>query len=234
MERAYDYARRITANGPFAVRKTKESVLRGWPPTCARPTRSSRNCPARSSQRGRQRRTQGVRREAGARLEEPLGRARSRGRLGNGTRRRARSDGNPTASVCLLHPRVTRPTTAGQSGRRTPASAKWMASACHQHVTGTRSWTATAPDWPRWRRRGPLWGRGRPGRRNTIEQGAPGPGGERHQSVWVWPRSCSTEWVGQGGPNPTRCVAIALVALDPCPQDLVRNQAPMRPGLPAS
>jgi enoyl-CoA hydratase len=29
MERAYDYAYRITANGPFAVRKTKESVLRG-------------------------------------------------------------------------------------------------------------------------------------------------------------------------------------------------------------
>jgi enoyl-CoA hydratase len=29
MERAFDYARRITANGPFAVRKTKESVLRG-------------------------------------------------------------------------------------------------------------------------------------------------------------------------------------------------------------
>src|SRR5580692_5569000 len=29
MERAHDYARRITANGPFAVRKTKESVLRG-------------------------------------------------------------------------------------------------------------------------------------------------------------------------------------------------------------
>jgi enoyl-CoA hydratase len=29
MERAYDYAHRITANGPFAVRKTKESVLRG-------------------------------------------------------------------------------------------------------------------------------------------------------------------------------------------------------------
>src|SRR5271166_4498214 len=29
MERAYDYARRITANAPFAVRKTKESVLRG-------------------------------------------------------------------------------------------------------------------------------------------------------------------------------------------------------------
>lgn len=29
MERALDYARRITANGPFAVRKTKESVLRG-------------------------------------------------------------------------------------------------------------------------------------------------------------------------------------------------------------
>jgi enoyl-CoA hydratase len=29
MERAYDYARRITANGPFAIRKTKESVLRG-------------------------------------------------------------------------------------------------------------------------------------------------------------------------------------------------------------
>jgi enoyl-CoA hydratase len=29
MDRAYDYARRITANGPFAVRKTKESVLRG-------------------------------------------------------------------------------------------------------------------------------------------------------------------------------------------------------------
>jgi len=28
-ERAYDYAHRITANGPFAVRKTKESVLRG-------------------------------------------------------------------------------------------------------------------------------------------------------------------------------------------------------------
>jgi enoyl-CoA hydratase len=28
-ERALDYARRITANGPFAVRKTKESVLRG-------------------------------------------------------------------------------------------------------------------------------------------------------------------------------------------------------------
>jgi enoyl-CoA hydratase len=29
MERARDYARRITANGPFAVRKTKESALRG-------------------------------------------------------------------------------------------------------------------------------------------------------------------------------------------------------------
>jgi enoyl-CoA hydratase len=29
MERAIDYARRITANGPLAVRKTKESVLRG-------------------------------------------------------------------------------------------------------------------------------------------------------------------------------------------------------------
>jgi enoyl-CoA hydratase len=28
-DRALDYARRITANGPFAVRKTKESVLRG-------------------------------------------------------------------------------------------------------------------------------------------------------------------------------------------------------------
>ena len=29
VERAYDYAHRITANGPFAVAKTKESVLRG-------------------------------------------------------------------------------------------------------------------------------------------------------------------------------------------------------------
>jgi enoyl-CoA hydratase len=29
MERAYDYAHRITVNGPFAVRKTKESVMRG-------------------------------------------------------------------------------------------------------------------------------------------------------------------------------------------------------------
>jgi enoyl-CoA hydratase len=29
LDRAYSYARRITANGPFAVRKTKESVLRG-------------------------------------------------------------------------------------------------------------------------------------------------------------------------------------------------------------
>jgi enoyl-CoA hydratase len=29
MERAKDYARRIAANGPLAVRKTKESVLRG-------------------------------------------------------------------------------------------------------------------------------------------------------------------------------------------------------------
>ncbi len=29
MARAHDYARRITANGPFAIRKTKESVLRG-------------------------------------------------------------------------------------------------------------------------------------------------------------------------------------------------------------
>ena len=29
MERAYDYAHRITANGPLAVRKTKESALRG-------------------------------------------------------------------------------------------------------------------------------------------------------------------------------------------------------------
>lgn len=29
MERSYDYAHRITANGPFAVQKTKESVLRG-------------------------------------------------------------------------------------------------------------------------------------------------------------------------------------------------------------
>ena len=29
IERAHDYASRITANGPFAIRKTKESVLRG-------------------------------------------------------------------------------------------------------------------------------------------------------------------------------------------------------------
>jgi enoyl-CoA hydratase len=29
LERAYDYARRITANSPFAIRKTKESVHRG-------------------------------------------------------------------------------------------------------------------------------------------------------------------------------------------------------------
>jgi enoyl-CoA hydratase len=29
MDRAYDYAHRITANGPLAIRKTKESVLRG-------------------------------------------------------------------------------------------------------------------------------------------------------------------------------------------------------------
>jgi len=29
MARAYDYAHRITANGPFAIRKTKESALRG-------------------------------------------------------------------------------------------------------------------------------------------------------------------------------------------------------------
>ena len=29
IDRAYDYARRITANGPLAVRKTKESVIRG-------------------------------------------------------------------------------------------------------------------------------------------------------------------------------------------------------------
>jgi enoyl-CoA hydratase len=29
LDRALDYAHRITANGPFAVRKTKESVLRG-------------------------------------------------------------------------------------------------------------------------------------------------------------------------------------------------------------
>jgi len=29
LDRAYAYARRITVNGPFAVRKTKESVLRG-------------------------------------------------------------------------------------------------------------------------------------------------------------------------------------------------------------
>jgi enoyl-CoA hydratase len=29
LDRAYDYAHRITANGPLAVRKTKESVLRG-------------------------------------------------------------------------------------------------------------------------------------------------------------------------------------------------------------
>ncbi len=29
LDRAYDYAHRITENGPFAIRKTKESVLRG-------------------------------------------------------------------------------------------------------------------------------------------------------------------------------------------------------------
>jgi hypothetical protein len=29
MERAYDYTHRIIANGPFAVRKSKESVLQG-------------------------------------------------------------------------------------------------------------------------------------------------------------------------------------------------------------
>ena len=60
MERAYEYARRITANGPLAVRKTKESVLRGLATDMRRPTRSNRSSPVRSSRatmprRGRRR-----------------------------------------------------------------------------------------------------------------------------------------------------------------------------------
>ena len=73
MERAYDYAHRITANGPFAVRKTKESVLRGLATDMHEAYRIESEISGEVfSQRGRQGGAAGLRREAGAQLAEPL------------------------------------------------------------------------------------------------------------------------------------------------------------------
>src|SRR5580658_2075177 len=49
MARAYDYAYRITANGPSPSARPSNRRCAGWPPTCGRPTRSSRRSRARSS-----------------------------------------------------------------------------------------------------------------------------------------------------------------------------------------
>ena len=68
MERAYDYAHRITANGPFAVRKTKESVLRGLATDMTEAYRIESEISGEVfSQRGRQGGSAGVRREAARR-----------------------------------------------------------------------------------------------------------------------------------------------------------------------
>ncbi len=73
MERALDYARRITANGPFAVRKTKESVLTGLAVDMKEAYRIESATVLRGVlQRGRRRGAQGLRREAHAGMEEPL------------------------------------------------------------------------------------------------------------------------------------------------------------------
>ena len=73
MDRAYHYAHRITANGPFAVRKTKESALRGAG------HRHEGGLPDRVGdlggglqQRGRQGGAARLRREARPELEKPL------------------------------------------------------------------------------------------------------------------------------------------------------------------
>ena len=73
MERAYDYAYRITANGPFAIRKTKESVLRGLATDMKEAYRieseiSGEVFSSEDAKEGPQR----VRREARAELAEPL------------------------------------------------------------------------------------------------------------------------------------------------------------------
>ena len=82
MERAYDYAHRITANGPFAVRKTKESVLRGLATDMKEAYRIESEISGEVfSQRGRQGRPARLRREAGAQLEEPLTRRIQRSHL---------------------------------------------------------------------------------------------------------------------------------------------------------
>ena len=73
MDRAYDYARRITANGPFAVRKTKESVLRGLAVDMKEAYRietaiSREVFSSQDADRG----AEGLRGEADSRLEERL------------------------------------------------------------------------------------------------------------------------------------------------------------------
>ena len=73
IERAYDYARRITANGPLAVRKTKESVIRGLAVDMKEAYRiesaiSSEVFSSEDASGG----AQGLRREANTGVEEPL------------------------------------------------------------------------------------------------------------------------------------------------------------------
>ena len=132
MERAYHYAHRITANGPFAVRKTKESALRGSG------DRHERGLPDRVGdlrrglqQRGRQGGPARLRREARAQLEEPLTHLRSQEAGGRESGslspcaqtaflRNARSDGKPTMNVCSRQPRAGRPRRRASARRRGP------------------------------------------------------------------------------------------------------------------
>ena len=73
MERALDYARRITANGPLAVRKTKESVLTGLAVDMKEAYRieSAISAEVFSSEDAVEG-PEGLRREAHAGMEEPL------------------------------------------------------------------------------------------------------------------------------------------------------------------
>ena len=85
LERAYDYAHRITANGPFAVRKTK-GVGAAGPRHRHGGGLRHRVVHLRPGllQRGRRRGAEGLRREAPSGLEEPLSRPPAALRRGRG------------------------------------------------------------------------------------------------------------------------------------------------------
>ena len=72
MDRALDYARRITANGPFAVRKTKESVLTGLAVDMNEAYRIESALSSEVFSSETRLRAHGLRRETPARVEESL------------------------------------------------------------------------------------------------------------------------------------------------------------------